>query len=331
MVERKTVTNVPPLPLVDGCLFIDNSFLELLQTCPRSLLFNRLVRRVASAEKPSLSFGSAGHLVWEHRYRHCKNQTPTEEDENNQADILQKFFNENPPPEDDFRNLNWAEECLVKQYNKHYQVEPFNVLEDEKGQPMVEMSFALPLFEYKSEFFGFPVPIIYTGRIDLPVLWDGKLIIIDHKTTSLLGDTFWYDHKVSPQQIGYCWAFQELTKRSVSGFCINAVRVRPMPANPKGGVAAWWDESLQRYKEYIQPWQLVEWKTNTIALIEEFFWHYQRGLFPAKKKWCCGKYGRCPYYDVCDLPPEDRGVMLSSTLFQENNWSPLKQPTAPMQ
>src|SRR5207249_2534815 len=99
-----------------------------------------------------------------------------------------KFFAENPPPEDEFRNLNWAIE-VNKHYNARYQAEPFNVLVDDKGQPVVEMPFALKLFDYEQPIMRFKatsegeyveqlyntIPVYYTGRIDLPVMWDNQL------------------------------------------------------------------------------------------------------------------------------------------------------------
>lgn len=322
-------TKLPDLPLEDGVFFIDNSFLEWLTTCPRGCEYNRLRKRIPAADRPSLNFGTAIHAALEHRYRYHQANIPDLELEKAQAQILEECFRQKPPPEDDFRNLNWAIEVNHK-YNEHTSFEPFNLLLDNEGKPLVELSFALPLYVYEASPTK-RIQIYYTGRIDLPTMWDGQIIVGDHKTTSILGTTFFDDLRVSPQQVGYCWAFQKLTGKKVSGFFINAIRVRPAPAKPKGGFEAWWAESFQRHKEYLLPHTLEEWHTNVIALIDEFFWHYSRQFFPQKKKWCCGKYGRCQYYDVCDTPPNHRGLMLSSTLFTDNIWSPLKDPSQPKQ
>lgn len=341
---------LPSLPLEDGVFFIDNSRLELLQTCPRQFQYSALQKRITSGEKPAMDFGSAGHLVWEYRYKTYQHRAPDNMLEDAQGKLLQEYFDKTIFPEGDFRNLNWGVECLVKQYNKRYKEEPFRLLQDENGKPMVELPFALPLFTYitPSPMEGYikEIPIMYTGRIDLPVHWDSGIWIIDHKTTSILGDHFYADQRISPQQIGYCWAFQELTKQKVSGFCINAIRVKQPPLyvqknedafnaltgkvdkrRKNDSPEAWWEESFSRQvREYIQPWQIEEWKHNTIQLVEEFFYNYSRGYMPQKKKWCCGKYGKCQYYDVCDLPPgEQRDGMLASGGYMENVWSPLRK------
>lgn len=137
---------------------------------------------------------------------------------------------------------------------------------------------------------------------------------------------------------GNCWAFEQLTGKKVHGYAINAIRtLMPTQAtlngkpNRKGEIKtleAFWDESLQREWFYLSEGELDEWKNNTIDLIEEFFWHYSRGYMPMKTAWCVGKFGQCPYLDVCSLhPASDRKFMLESGNFQDNVWSPLIQPS----
>jgi hypothetical protein len=334
-----------PLPLHEGAIIIDNSFLELLQTCPRLLEYDRVLRKRTASARPALNFGGAGHLVLEHRYKNygADLNDPVEvlKCEQEQLDILTKHFNATPNPEDDWRNLNWAVEIFIKRYNSRYAVEPFNLLTGSDGKPLVEQSFAIPIAAYETKEAGgegviYPitslddirreidVPIIYAGKIDLPVSWDGSIFIGDHKTSSVLGDSVWDDLRVSPQQIGYSWAYWRSTGVMPIGFFVNAIRVRPMPDKPKGGHAAWWEENFQRLKEYISPDHLIEWEFNTLSLIEEFLWHHGRGYFPMKRKWCCGKYGRCAMYEVCYTPFKQREELLNTSLFVDNDWSPLK-------
>lgn len=368
--------NLPPLPLIDGCLFVDNSMLEAFTTCPRALQYSRLNKRVSSADKPSLNFGSAIHTALEFRYRVAKDNPTSVALDSLQAEVLAKYFEENPAPLDDWRNLNWAVET-IKRYNQKYGNEEFSLLKyDEprkcdkcdgtggqfkepnqvvscpwcsgagKTEVMVELSFALELFTYhrswpspdKTNILPEMIKVIYTGKIDLPISLDGQLWILDHKTTSMLGAGFFDSLKKSAQQRGYVWAFEQLTGKTLAGFIVNAVRTKEPPIYVKEeGMTGkkksvdWWAESLQRERFYTRPEDLIEWKSNTIALIKEFFYHYQQGLFPMKTAWCCGKYGRCQYFDVCDLAEKDRGLYLESGMFQDNDWSPLKEPSQPKQ
>lgn len=312
---------LPSLPLRNGILEIDNSFLEALTTCPRSLQYAYLQRRVSAAERTPLSFGTAIHAALEYRYKHIGNSCPTPLDEQEILDeVLLPHFTANPTPDGDHRTCSLALE-LIKKYNQRYPLEPFQLMTDKDNNIMTELSFSVPLTT--TLIGGNQIPVNYVGRIDLPVLWDGHIIIIDHKTTSSIGARYADTQKVSPQFEGYCWAFQQSTGLKPLGFCINVIRSQEPPARPRNGIDAWWDESFLRHKEYLRPNQLDEWKNNVLHHIDEFIWHYERGYMSQKKK-ACTMYGKCQFYEVCYLPEANREQYLASTMFRDNDWSPLK-------
>jgi len=203
---------------------------------------------------------------------------------------------------------------------------------------MVEIPFALLLYIHypklgESSACGIPftgLPVFYSGRIDLPNL-RGALDILDHKTSSMLGQSFFDRMKMSAQQRGYCWSFEQLTGQKVKSYTVNGIRTKEPPQYVTDGKplkgrsstpASWWGESLQRETYYLKDGELAEWKENTIAMVEEFFWSYARGYLPMRTSYCT-MFGRCQYFDVCSLDRNDRGLMLSSGLFSNNIWSPL--------
>lgn len=344
---------LPPLPLIDGALFIDNSsWMEALNTCHRYLEYKSLRLRISTVEKSSLNFGSAIHLALEHRYKHYKNLEVDEKYYDEIGAIFTEFFAEHPVNSDDWRNLNFAM-ATMRRYNAKYGIEEFNLLAADrdienghgevvfkKGDPLVEMPFAIPLYTHTASMNRFDegVPVFYTGKIDLPISIGGQTFILDHKTTGMGGNMFWDEQRMTSQQRGYVWAFEQLTGLPVSGYMIDMIRTKEPPGyvqagktfNAAGGkkltAETWWNESLQRERFLVKPGEIEEWKNNTIDLVEEFFWHYSRGYMPMKTKWCA-IYGRCPYYEVCRLAPEDRQMLLASGEFTENKWSPLKKPT----
>jgi hypothetical protein len=324
------MSTLPSLPLKNGCLEIDNSFLESFISCPRKTEYQSLNKRIYAGERPALNFGSAVHRALEYRYKTFRNEPPTALEEQDIFDnALVPYFAQNPQSEDDHRTLAFAQE-IIGMYNQRFAHEPFSLIVNDRGEVMAEMSFAVPLFNYQVNITQQPhygglaeIPVIYTGRIDLPVLWDGQIFIGDFKTSGMLGASKSDEYKISPQFEGYCWAFQELTKKEVSGFFIRGIRTKSKPATTKGGWDKWWDECFLSHKEYLRPGQLDEWQHNTIALVEEFFWDYSRAYMPQKKK-ACMMYGKCPYYDVCYLPEEARARELASERYTENEWSPLK-------
>lgn len=327
--------NLPPLPLIDGCLFVDNSLLEYLTTCPRALEYNFLRRRRLSEDRPALNFGGAIHAALEYRYRICPDLVDLEQQ--GEMILRAKPFLENIPI-GEFRTWDLAAQ-LICRYNKVYLAEPFKVLyKDEllRGlRPMVEMPFAVRLSNFRRWSDGTYEPVgleavdtsaggiavYYTGKIDLVVSWDNQTFLIDHKTTSMLGPLFGEEQAMSAQHEGYAWALWKVTGDVPSGFCINAIRTR----KPAKTVAAVVDDDFQRFKTYLSKERLEEWERNTIALVEEMLWHHSRDYMPQRRKWCVGKYGRCPYYDVCSLPAHNRKMMLESDAFTENTWSPLNK------
>jgi len=349
------MNTLPPLPLIDGCLFIDNSgWMESLSTCHRLVQYKSLLQRVPTTEKASLNFGSAIHLALEHRYRKYRHSDIGTEYYNELNTILSEFYNEHPCPIDDWRNINWCFE-VVKKYNEKYAIEEFGLLQDESGKVMVELPFAIELYRHRivedsdiMPAIAHPeIPIIYTGKIDLPLMFEGAIWVMDHKSTSSLGAQFFDRMRMSSQQKGYCWAFEKLTGKKVMGYVVNAIRTKEPPqyvikgtewrgGNSRGEAKKmspqdWWNESLQRERYTLKDGELIEWKHNTIAMVEEFFYNYSKGYLPMETALGCTAYGRCPYYGVCTLPPSDRDLLLQSGLFTNHTWSPLIQPTQSMQ
>ncbi len=354
--------NLPPLPLIDGCLFIDNSgWIEGMSTCHRYLEYKGLHLRIPAAEKPALNFGSAQHLMLELRYVRHQSQPVNQQFQQDLSVVFTEFFEQHPNQSDDWRTVNWAME-VAKRYNAKYLTEDFNLLKYEKPidcpvcqgtgddipdgsdgrqhclfcqgsgkrEIMVELPFALPLFNH-TQPNGQIIPIFYTGRIDLPIQKEGYIYVMDHKNMSQLGDMFWNEQRMTSQQRGYVWAFQTLTVKPVHGYVVNAIRTKEPPiyvqenkSKGKYTPETWWEESLQRQRFLIKPSEIEEWKNNTIDLVEEFFWHYSRDYMPMKTKWC-SSYGKCPYYDVCLLDSRDRGQMLASGMYTDNVWSPLNK------
>lgn len=372
--------NLPPLPLIDGCLFIDNSHaMDPLQTCDRLFEYQFLHQRISASEGTALNFGSAQHLTREFRYKVYKDKPLDQPYFGTCAQILSDFYGEHPVSIDDWRNLNWAKE-VSEQYDKRWLKEQFQLMQyDEpkvcdhcqgvgykgvlmpftkdqqldpcpfcsgtgKNDMMVELSFALPLYTHTPQRgegslmsamgYTHEIPVFYTGRIDLPILLDNRIWVMDFKTTSMLGEIFWNRMKMSSQQRGYCWSFKQLTGKDVAGYIVRAIRTKEPPLyvtnrelSRKGKAQSpeqWWEESLQENKEYVTNAQLEEWKFNTIELIEKMFWQYSRGYFPMSTE-SCTKWNRCQYFDVCSTVKNERGVVLSSGLYKQNEWSPLKK------
>ncbi len=362
--------NLPPLPLIGGCLLIDNSgFMENVNTCTRKQEYQFIRKRILAEEKPALEFGSLTHATKELRY--CRyGSNPVDEEYYNDLGILfTEFYQDHTFPDGDWRNINFAMD-MVKNYDRKYPHEDFQLLQydtpidcpicegkgeieskkrhclyckgTKKRNVMVELPFTLPLFTWKGKLQSqeVEIPVIYTGKIDLPTSRTGDVWIDDHKTTKQGGQPFWDEQRMSAQHKGYCWAFHNLTKLPVAGYEVNMIRTKEIPQyvlkdkpytvtqgynkGKKLTAESFWDETFQREKFLLSPDGMKEWENNTINLVEEFMWHYGRDYLPMKTKWCA-VFGRCAYYQICTLPQEDRIPQLMSGNFTNNDWSPLKK------
>lgn len=327
------LTTLPPLPFIldaDGipCLMFDNSTLSKLNVCPKEFAISWLLKRTASGDKPALNFGGGMHLGLAHRYKALGSQPVTDTAAQEINAIFSEHFEKNPQPVGDHRTLELAQNTM-NVYNKTYKKEDFEVVNGPDGL-LVESSFMVRLADMEVLINGLldVVRIYYIGRIDLIVRDSSGLWVLDHKTTSVLGQSLWDDMRMTPQMLGYMWACEQTLGTMPVGYIVNALRVkRPTKKDEyfsDGGITK---EDFARMPEYKTAEDVARWKRNTIALIKEMFYHYNEGYFPEKRSWCVGKFGKCQFYEVCSLPERSQASVLSSGMFADNVWSPLNKPT----
>jgi hypothetical protein len=343
------------LPLLDGALFVSSSFLDVL-TCPRAAEYYKLHGKVAERGTSAITFGQHIHSALSLYYRLQEYNLSPDEIKTKVSTLLEQQFTLHPVDEDDWRNLNWAMETIQRLISK-YEFEDIEVVRYKEPRKckyckppepclwcnntgltsvMSEIPFVVKLFDYQ-QFFSFGphdgkgytnIPIYYHGFIDLLIRRSNLLYVMDFKSTSQLGTSYWDDKKAIAQPKGYAWALQELLGVKIHGYLIRAIRTIPPPKyvtegtpNKKGEykkVESWWDESLCEQSFELGPGELEEWKENTIAQVKTFLHFYQEGYFPQQKSMCVGKYGKCQYYEVCStFPISDRQKLLNSAEFKD--------------
>lgn len=319
-----TTTNGLPTPFLihtggdDYEYQVDNSAKELFETCARAAQYNSVFKRESVAERSAQFRGSIVHSALAIRKR-AKN--PSFEPDQIKL-ILDAYADKDFGP-DEWRT---AEHCVnsIMLYNKQWPIasEPFTVLTD-KDQPAVELPFKLLLgrAELNSEvtthagtFYVKNVDVYWTGRIDAIIDYGGHLVM-EHKTTSVLGPTFWDDFQLGSQPNSYVWAARKLGFPVVGAY-IDAIAGRKPT---RTGVA----HEYQRQRFFYDQAHIDEWERDTFTLITDFLEHLCRGYFPKSPKWCMSKYGKCQYWDVCTQLPDRRMELLQSDLYKPVTWSPL--------
>lgn len=329
----------PSLPLVDGCLLLDNSTIEKLR-CPRELEYGWLRKRSLASSKAGRNFGSCMHIGWAERYQRVGTLAMPADQVEHQHDAMNKWMQENPQPEGDFRTFDHA--CTVMAaYNRNYGTEPFRILNSPtNGKPIVERSFMLPFAIYWretqviSEWNGSSdpatiitskgIPIYYIGKIDLGIEDNDGIWSFDHKTAFQFGDQFITQMKEDGGQRGYAWALGQIFNRVPTGYKIDAVRVRrPTKKQEYSGVETVDATDFMRLPFPLAPEALEEWKADTLELIHKILAYHSRAYFPRHRWQCVGKYGPCDFIEVCGSMRQFREHVLNSSLFEESTWSPL--------
>lgn len=332
--KRRLLTPIADLP-DEYILAIDNSSLEKFNTCPRSSYYYSILRR----ERPSSSalvYGGAVHQALERHYTGRSSEG---------HEAIHRHFIEEPPAYHDWRTPDLA--CtLFDKYCKHYplQDEPFTIPRlndkgevDPDGHLAVEIPFRIPLgLEHVDAVLpvsgedlieDFPdgdahpyvkkIHLVWQGKIDMFVVdHQGRWWVWDHKTASMLGPTYAQQFYISQQMFGYTNAGRQLTGQHIHGLWLNTLCTRK-PTKTGTGFSF-----LREQISYSND-DLREHRKDIIGIMTEFITDLKAGYFPKKTAWCVGKYGKCPYFDVCCLSPNSRDAMLKSDLYNPVTWSPL--------
>lgn len=263
---------------------------------------------------------------------------------------IESTFASSPPSLfPDYRTSDYAIQSFHS-YITHYQNEILTPFIHE-GKPLVEFSFAYPLGKVELptrmfELWGLgtltndaeqelscqhkqdtiSVHIEWTGIIDMLAEVSGDLYVVDHKTTSIISQDFFDGFEIAMQPTGYFAAMRAaFPDLPIKGFMANVLACRkPVAAITKSGKPTTSKpfEAFRRQYHY-SDWHVNEFKQDALALVEELFANVTNKFFPKKTQWCVGKYGKCPYFDVCSLPPQSRMDMLMSDQYINNTWKPV--------
>lgn len=319
----------------DYVIQIDNSSLELFVSCPRKTMFQHILGWRAPG-RSALVYGDAIHRALEARYKsQLTDHFGLCELMNTEVD---KAFT-SPVGIDEWRTPSQAKETC-RRYLLEYAAEDLDIVHKD-NIPFVEVPFSQYLgkleiggddiripdnvdpHNFVKRIFGKParpniqnIHVFWTGKIDLVLRRDSQIFVMDHKTTSVLGESFWKQFDLSMPQQGYCWATSKILGEQITGTIINAI-VGRRPT--KTGTA------LEFHRRtYVYPsWQLEDWPQNCIKIVRSFIEQLLYGDFPGHYKDCVNMYGVCPFHAVCTIPPNQREMLLRSA-YEQNNWSPLK-------
>ena len=327
--------NLPPLPLVDGCLIFDNSSIEKYR-CPRLWQYSELDLKSPVAARAGANFGSTIHRGLETRYNVCGTEPVDAPAVITLESAMFRWLEEHPQPEQDFRNFDHA--CkMMRVYNKIYGREAFRIIPNAHGKPLIENSFLFPFAFWDGHdvnpwtqdhdkaqdmVLAGLSPIYYSGKLDLGIEDNNGIWSFDHKTAFMFGEGFAKQMAMDGGQLGYTWALQQTTGRQPRGYIIDAIRVR-RPTVKQGftGESPIDATDFSRTPYDVTPDMLDEWRLDVMQIMKSILLNHTAGHFPRHRWQCVNKYGMCEFYDVCSTPRAQRDMVLNSGMFEENKWS----------
>jgi len=285
---------------------IDNFALSMHEMCPVKYHL-RIRQHYTSRDKsPALGFGGALHYGLAEWYRSSDLVASLQ--------AIKEGWHHSPPV-DDYRTLD---KCLavMQEYTHEYPREPWNVLGADAGTPIVEKAFTLATGLYlpcglsadaegviqsnRCSIFDMPKleqtacgmcgrdlePIEYGGIIDVVAGWNDVIYVVDHKSTSRLGDQYFLQFKPDNQMTGYAWAARELSGQRVAGAIINAIGVYKTQAT-----------KFKRELTTRSGDDFTQWLSNVQAGCMEIRLHDRLDVWPWRTS-ACTLYGRCDYHKV---------------------------------
>lgn len=224
------------------------------------------------------------------------------------------------------RNSNTLAELLTA-YAAHTDIVPSEriVPLELDGTPVVEQSFSFPLgvltFEAGQLFAErVEIAINWSGILDCLAYYGNEIWVVDHKTTSVMGEKFSDDKLRSSQMLGYTYAarlFQDKLSRPIRGVLINALALRKN------------DFEFKQFPLPMAAWKIDEWQTETLLAVRNIIRSTVEFLTTGEavpiREHCVTKYGKCKFFDLCENVPVVRDRMLfDENWFAKNLWNPLE-------
>lgn len=294
---------------------VDNFALTMFQTCP--IKYRLRIREHWSSRRKSSALGFGGCLheglaTW---YR-----------THDRAKALQAVGDTWPDnlPIDDWRT---KEKCLkvMLEYMKTYPQETFNVIGIDTEDALVECTFTIATGLYleceycdwhqhdreKAVCIHCSTPkeeIEYGGIFDTLVEFNNNIYVLEHKTTSRLGQYYFNQFKPNNQVTGYIWGGGQLSGQRVAGAIINAIGLY------KSSVTKFDRQITSRSKSEID-----EWLVNVHATCQQIRDCELRNYWPMYTG-SCTMYGQCEYHSVHVLGTENERQKRLETDFIQEVW-----------
>lgn len=283
------------------------SSFDIISTCKRKALYSLQRKLIKQEDSPALTFGTAIHAALETWY--TKEQKERKASigacDDTQANMLgnggwlphgdcarctavESFIKASEPLKH-LQNDKRSQEngiAILNNYFDHYLDDPFNTLSDAFGAPFCERKFSLELFDSPQ------LNLVFFGTVDMILKNEetGAILVVDHKTTSALGNDFYNRVRPNFQFTGYVLGAQKALSLDTNLFMSNGIQVAK---TVKG---------LARQVTQISAEDIEEFTQSMVYIAKQYVECVKSEVWPMTAPNPCTLYGSCAYRNICEVP-----------------------------
>lgn len=274
----------------------DNTMLDAFLRCPRYYYFRHVLHLSGRGAKIAAQFGIGIHDGFDVHYR------------GGTLEEMYEAFHSAFDGEGDKYRTPEIGRFILEYYHMNYPLEesPFTVVHVEQG-------FEIILGKDQAGD-----PLHYYGRMDLiALLADYGIIVIDHKTTTIMSDAYMESKDPNRQFTGYIIAADEYYDE-VYGAMINGIGIPRVTI--KDGIK---DPDIRRELTTRADVEKAEWVNDTLHLVSSIDNCAANGIWPESAPNACRKWNiPCTYTSLCRQKRPLSKVRIYSSEFVESEWSP---------
>ena len=174
------------------------------------------------------------------------------------------------------------------------------------GKRGIEFSFLEPLELDHPETGD---PLLYSGRMDMMVDYDGLRLGEDDKTASQLGASWPRQWDLRSQFTGYVWGAQRAGIK-LDGFLVRGVSILKTKYDTMEAIT------------YRPQWQIDRWYEQLHRDLRRMLQMWKEGYFDYNLDHACAEYGGCPFRNVCQMRDPSPRLEMD---FERRRWDPVRR------
>ena len=295
------MTTRPPFPTV-----IDSSLMAAFKSCPRKAELEYLQHWKLKNQSVHLHAGKAyAEGIEKARIAYyVEGRSPEDSLAIGLQALLTSYGDFECPPESSksAERTAGALEYYFSQYRLgEDQAIPMTLPGGKRG---IEFNFLEPLSVLHPETRE---PLLYSGRMDMMVDFEGMKLGEDDKTASQLGASWPRQWDLRSQFTGYVWGAARAGIK-LDGFLVRGVSILKTKY-----------DTLQAIT-YRPAWMIERWEEQLNRDLQRMIQSWELGYFDYNLDHACAEYGGCPFKSACQM--RDPTVLLHQQ-FERRRWDPV--------